>query len=72
MRSRTYFQQQTILTVALAVLALGFISGCVVDYRDSNVQVFDAGEAAALDGKQLYFTFARSDFEEELMGHEHV
>ena len=48
-----------------AMIFVGILlPGCVVDYRDSNVQSFGPGEAVVLDGKQLYFTGGRDSFDE--------
>lgn len=49
-----------------AILLIGLLSGCYREYRDSNVQSFATGEAIALDGKQLYFTYQRSSFDAAL------
>lgn len=43
-------------------------SGCEVRYQDSNVQVFEAGEAAVLDDKQLYLTSERARFDNVVEG----
>ncbi len=45
-------------------LAIGLLSGCYREYRDSNVQSFEPGEAVVLDGKQLYFTNFPPSFDE--------
>ncbi|MCF6286668.1 MAG: hypothetical protein L3K26_15960, partial [Candidatus Hydrogenedentes bacterium] len=52
------------------VLAIGLLSGCYREYRDSNVQSFGPGEAAVLDGKQLYFTYSRRSFDAALTSNE--
>ena len=52
------------------VLAIALLSGCYQEYRDSNVQSFGQGEAVVLNGKQLYLTFARRDFDEAIARNE--
>jgi hypothetical protein len=46
--------------------------GCTVQYQDSNVQAFAAGEAAILDGKQLYLTRERARFDNVLAAGEKI
>lgn len=48
------------------LLTGGLLSGCIQEFRDSNIQSFAAGEAVVLDGKQLYFTGNRLFFDEVL------
>ena len=46
------------------ILVIGLSSGCYREYRDSNVQSFEPGEAVVLDGKRLYFTRSQDSFED--------
>lgn len=50
------------------VLLIGLCSGCIVEYQDSNVQRFGPGEAAVLNGKQLYLTRERARFHHVVEG----